>query len=58
METKRITPEYFIEVYKSVNYNDIYNGNCYPINCFKDVINNTKINIFFKTIAIFKIKLK
>jgi len=52
----RIKADYFIEVYQ-INQS-VYNGNCYPIISIDDILQETKKDDKFKTIAIFKIKLK
>lgn len=58
MQTKRITPEYCIELYKSYDNPILYQTSCVMIGCLKNMLAYTKKTKYLKTFAIFKIKLK
>ena len=57
MKTKKIKPDYFIEMYVGTYSKKIYQY-CYPISIFDHALKTTKEASNLKTIAIFKIKLK
>jgi len=58
MQTKRIKPEYCIEVYKCYDNPILYQTNCVMIENLKSMLAYTKKEKNLKTYAIFKIKLK
>lgn len=59
MQTKRIKPDYFIEIYGTIGINELnyYSTGCNSIDFLKQYLKKTK-EVGFETIAIFKIKLK
>lgn len=58
MQTKIITPEYCIEIYKCSDNPILYQTDCVTIGILKNMLAYTKKEKNLKTIAIFKIKLK